>query len=168
MASGHFLLGAFPRILNRWQKQEPGTNVRELVQRTLNSIHGVDINPFAIAIARFRLLLAALQACDVRRLADAPAFHMNLACGDSLYHGVERQQTLGDWTDESHYFRTEDAENLRRILQEGTFHAVVANPPYITPKDRGGESGVSRLYPNRATGSIRWPCRSWSGSFGSL
>ena len=114
--SGHFLLGSFPRILNRWQKQEPGTNIRELVQRTLNSIHGVDINPFAIAIARFRLLLAALKACDIKRLRDAPAFEMNLACGDSLYHGRQRQQTLGYWTDESHYFRTEDAENLRRIL----------------------------------------------------
>jgi hypothetical protein len=144
--SGHFLLGAFPRILARWQKQEPGTNVRELVQRTLDSIHGVDINPFAIAIARFRLLLAALQASDVRRLVDAPAFHMNLACGDSLYHGRQRQQVLGDWTDESHYFRTEDAKNLRRFLQEGTFHAVVANPPYITVKDKAANQAYRRLY----------------------
>ncbi|MEO2032276.1 MAG: BREX-2 system adenine-specific DNA-methyltransferase PglX [Planctomycetaceae bacterium] len=144
--SGHFLLGSFPRILRRWQKAEPGTNIRVLVQRTLDSIHGVDINPFAIAIARFRLLLAALAACGVKRLADAPAFAMNLACGDSLYHGVERQQTLGDWTDESHYFRTEDAENLRRILQEGTFHAVVANPPYITVKDRAANQAYRRLY----------------------
>ncbi|QEG24769.1 BREX-2 system adenine-specific DNA-methyltransferase PglX [Mariniblastus fucicola] len=144
--SGHFLLGAFPRILKRWKEQEPETNIRELVQRTLSSIHGVDINPFAIAIARFRLLLAALAASGVRRLADAPAYAMNLACGDSLYHGVERQQTLGDWTDESHYFRTEDADNLRRILQEGTFHAVVANPPYVTPKDAAARDAYKRLY----------------------
>ncbi|MEQ9408744.1 MAG: BREX-2 system adenine-specific DNA-methyltransferase PglX [Fuerstiella sp.] len=144
--SGHFLLGAFPRILRRWQQQEPDTHIRELVQRTLDSIHGVDINPFAIAIARFRLLLAALAASGVKRLADAPAFAMNLACGDSLYHGVERQQTLGDWTDESHYFRTEDAENLRRILQEGTFHAVVANPPYINPQDKAANDAYRRLY----------------------
>lgn len=85
--SGHFLLGAFPRILDRWQKKEPGTNIRELVQRALHSIHGVDINPFAIAIARFRLLLAALRACGITRLVDAPAFELHLACGDSLYHG---------------------------------------------------------------------------------
>lgn len=147
--SGHFLLGSFPRILRRWQQQEPGTNVRVLVQRTLDSIHGVDINPFAIAIARFRLLLAALAACGVKRLADAPAFAMNLACGDSLYHGRgERQHLLEpDWSDEAHYFRTEDADDLRRILQEGTFHAVVANPPYITPKDRAANQVYRRLYP---------------------
>ena len=60
--SGHFLLGAFPRLLDRWQRKEPGTNVRELTQRALNSIHGVDINPFAVAIARFRLLLVAMKA----------------------------------------------------------------------------------------------------------
>ncbi|MEO2033802.1 MAG: BREX-2 system adenine-specific DNA-methyltransferase PglX [Planctomycetaceae bacterium] len=145
--SGHFLLGAFPRILKRWQKEEPGTNIRELVQRTLDSIHGVDINPFAIAIARFRLLLAALAACGVKRLTDAPAFAMNLACGDSLYHGRQQQLTLGDdWTDESHYFRTEDAEHLRRILKEGTFHCVVANPPYATPKDSAANRAYRQLY----------------------
>ena len=85
--SGHFLLGSFPRILKRWNEKEPGTNLRELVQRTLNSIHGVDINPFAIAIARFRLLLEALKACGETKVADAPIFETNLACGDSLYHG---------------------------------------------------------------------------------
>jgi hypothetical protein len=30
-------------------------------------VAGVDLNPFAVAIARFRLLVAALQASDVQR-----------------------------------------------------------------------------------------------------
>ena len=89
--SGHFLLGSFRRILDRWQRNEPGANIRDLVQRTLDSIHGVDINPYAVAIARFRLLLVAMKACGVTRLADAPAFHFNLACGDSLLHGTGAQ-----------------------------------------------------------------------------
>lgn len=145
--SGHFLLGAFRRILGRWQKQEPGTRVRELVQRTLDSIHGVDINPFAVAIARFRLLLAALKASDVDRLSNAPAFQMILACGDSLYHGRQQQLALDDdWTDESHYFHTEDAGTLRRMLRKGTFHCVVANPPYITPKDSAANLAYRQLY----------------------
>ncbi len=144
--SGHFLLGAFRRILSRRQGAKPGVNVRELVQKTLDSIYGVDINPFAIAIARFRILLAALKASGVSRLVESPAFQMNLACGDSLYHGVERQQMLGDWTDESHYFHTEDAADLRRILREGTFHAVVANPPYIKANDPAADRAYRRLY----------------------
>jgi hypothetical protein len=143
--SGHFLLGTFPRLLDRWQRKEPGTNVRELAQRALNSIHGVDINPFAVAIARFRLLLVAMKACDIRRLADAPAFRINVACGDSLLHGENRTssgQKLWDYaegaTDEelfSHAYPGEDLQTVRVLLKPGTYHCVVANPPYIVPRD---------------------------------
>ncbi|MFM9959995.1 MAG: BREX-2 system adenine-specific DNA-methyltransferase PglX [Planctomycetaceae bacterium] len=146
--SGHFLLGAFPRVLDRWLRKEPATNMRALVQRALDSIHGVDINPYAVAIARFRLLLAAMRASNITRLDDCPAFKIHLVCGDSLYHGRQQQLTLGeDWTDEAHYFRNEDASELRRILKEGTYHSVVANPPYITPKDRAANEGYRKLYP---------------------
>jgi hypothetical protein len=145
--SGHFLLGAFPRLLDRWQRKEPGTNIRELTQRALNSIHGVDINPFAVAIAKFRLLLAAMKACGVQLLSASPAFTFNIACGDSLYHGRQKQLMLdGVETDESHYFASEDTVELKRILNEGVFHAVVANPPYITAKDTAANSTYRKLY----------------------
>ena len=144
--SGHFLLGAFPRLLDRWQRKEPGTNIRELTQRALESIHGVDINPFAVAIAKFRLLLVAMKVCDIRRLVDAPAFHINVACGDSLLHGENRTssgQKLWDYaegaTDEelySHAYPGEDLQTVRALLKPGTYHCVVANPPYIVPKDK--------------------------------
>ncbi len=145
--SGHFLLGAFDRILSRWQRKEPGTKVDKLVERTLASIHGVDINPFAVAIARFRLLLAAFRACHVERLDQPIDFHLNVACGDSLYHGRQRQLMLaGIESDESHYFRTENVDELKRILVEGRYHAVVANPPYIVPKDRAANQAYRDLY----------------------
>ena len=157
--SGHFLLGSFPRILDRWMKKEPGANVRELVQRTLHSIHGVDINPFAIAIARFRLLLAALKACNIERLADAPGFRLNLVCGDSLLHvplksGGKRftkgQLEFDDMVTETegdvnHAYQSEDLAELKRLVRPGQYHAVVANPPYITPKDRA----LNEQYRNR-------------------
>jgi hypothetical protein len=140
--SGHFLLGAFPRILDRWQRKEPGTNVRELVQRTLDSIHGVDVNPYAVAIARFRLLLAAMRACGVTRLADAPGFRLNLACGDSLLHAplktgqqvFDFEITNGD-AECDHAYQSEDLPILKKMLRGGQYHAVVANPPYIVPRD---------------------------------
>ncbi|MCE2484100.1 MAG: BREX-2 system adenine-specific DNA-methyltransferase PglX [Desulfurellaceae bacterium] len=69
--SGHFLLGSFGRLLDRWQRQEPGTNVRVLAQRALDSVCGVDVNPYAAAIARFRLLLAAMKESGIKRMADA-------------------------------------------------------------------------------------------------
>ena len=59
--SGHFLLGAFQRLEGLWAKHEPGTNPRERAARVLGQVAGVDLNPFAVAIARFRLCVAALQ-----------------------------------------------------------------------------------------------------------
>ena len=109
-----------------------------LVQRALDGVHGVDVNPYAIAIARFRLLLVALKECGISRLSDAPGFEIHLACGDSLLHGsVRKIQQMFDVADElKHVYQPEDPEALSRLLQSGSYHAVVANPPYITPKDR--------------------------------
>ena len=145
--SGHFLLGAFRRLLERWLRHEPGVNPRAHVQRILDALFGADLNPFAVAITRFRLLVAAVQACDIRRLADAPAFKVNLAVGDSLLHGSRpgrgRQEHL---TDDAlrHVYETEDADELARILNQ-RYHVVVGNPPYITPKD----AAVSQAYRDR-------------------
>ena len=76
--SGHFLLGAFRRLDALWAQHEPGTNPRERARLVLDQVAGVDLNPFAVAIARFRLGVAALRAAGVRRLADAPAFAFHL------------------------------------------------------------------------------------------
>jgi hypothetical protein len=135
--SGHFLLGSFARMVERWRKKEPGTRTTVLVQRALDSVHGVDLNPYAIAIARFRLLIAALKESGVKRLNDAPGFAIHLACGDSLLHGSPggEQLSLG-WTSLDHAYQPEDRELLERLLRPKNYDAVVANPPYITPKDR--------------------------------
>ena len=209
--SGHFLLGAFRRLDALRAAHEPGTGPRERARRVLAQIAGVDLNPFAVAVARFRLLVAALRAAEVRRLADAPAFDVEVAAGDALLHGprpgvegarkryleaapdaaartgktggvggraasgrtgepvgdlvdlAETDGAGGTWADAdadrtphgapragngagspdadavfddplAHVYRTEDAAALRRILGR-RYHAVVGNPPYITPKD---------------------------------
>ena len=85
--SGHFLLGGFARVVAEWQRNEPGRNAGDIAQRALDSMAGVDLNPFAVAISRFRLLVAALQVAGVRRLADAPELRIHVAIGDSLLHG---------------------------------------------------------------------------------
>jgi hypothetical protein len=139
--SGHFLLAAFERLVRLYAQQEPGGNPREQSQRALAQVSGVDLNPFAVAIARFRLLLAALRASTVTRLVDAPAFTMELAAGDSLLHGPRpgdqglRQTYLDPEADPlAHVYATEDADDLKLIMGR-RYHVVVGNPPYITPKD---------------------------------
>ena len=136
--SGHFLLGAFHRLLGHWREREPGEDHRLHVERVLSRIAGVDLNPFATAIARFRLLIAALRACNVRSLRNAPDFEINVAVGDSLLHAPRRDRldvgSAGIRKGFEHVYATEDVGDLRRILGE-QYHVVVANPPYITPKD---------------------------------
>jgi type I restriction-modification system DNA methylase subunit len=134
--SGHFLLGAFGRLFDLWLRNEPGTNPQVLAQNSLNSVFGIDLNPYAAAIARFRLLLAALKSSDVLRMKDAPDFQINVAIGDSLLHGEHpRDQLKMLWHPMAHVYETEDKEQLDHILKRGHYHAVVGNPPYITVKD---------------------------------
>ncbi len=153
--SGHFVLGGFDRILKLWQQAEPATPTRELAQRALDSVFGVDLNPFAVGVARFRLLISALRAVGINRLKAAPNFRLNIAVGDSLLHGrrfgefemqgaTQRTFDTDDavFRDElKHHYDVEDTATLRRILGQ-QYHAVVGNPPYITVKDRA----VSELY----------------------
>jgi hypothetical protein len=136
--SGHFLIGAFMRIFRLWQEREPGTTTPVLAQRALDAVFGVDLNPYATAIARFRLLISALRVCNIGRLAEAPGFKLNLATGDSLLHGTSAGRLFGGAVahgkDVAHVFEAEDAAELERILGQG-YHAVVGNPPYIAVSD---------------------------------
>lgn len=150
--SGHFLLGAFDRLNARWADHAPALETRARVQEVLKAIHGVDLNPFAVAIAKFRLMLAALQACGEPSLEDAPNFHFNLASGDSLLHGghqLEMQFEGFDADSEISGFAydTEDLDALRKLLAPGQYDIVVGNPPYITVKDKRLNAAYRKLYP---------------------
>ncbi|HBO3456332.1 TPA: BREX-2 system adenine-specific DNA-methyltransferase PglX [Pseudomonas aeruginosa] len=150
--SGHFLLTTFERVFNQWLKREPGTNTRELAQRALDVVHGTDINPYAIAICRFRLLIAAMKAAGSSRIKDAPSFQFNLACADSLLHGRrfewQGQGIQGGLLDEvkRHVYEVEDSQKLNKILGQ-RYHVVVGNPPYITVKDKALNQAYRDKYP---------------------
>jgi len=139
--SGHFLLGAFRRLFRLWSEREPGTEPTVLAERAFDAVAGVDVNPFAVAIARFRLIVEAMALCGVRRLDRAPGWTVHVAFGDSLMHGDTfdrrgyRQEWLPGkepWSDP--LYALEDPAGLGLILNR-QYHAVVGNPPYITVKD---------------------------------
>jgi hypothetical protein len=151
--SGHFLLGAFAWLNDRWATQAPGLEVQARVQQALDAIHGVDLNPFAVAIARFRLLIAAMRACGLTTLEAAPAFRFHLAARDSLLHGSP-QTALDlpgladpDSALSGFAYATEDLALLRSILEPGRYDVVVGNPPYITMKDKKLNVAYRELYP---------------------
>lgn len=144
--SGHFLLGAFHRLVEKWAETAPGVERGERVQRALDSIHGVDLNPFAIAIARFRLTVAAIKAAEIPTLVAAPAFKYHLAIGDSLLGSVNPNAGL-DLGDEEYFeYDSEDLREYAGILQGDQYHVVVANPPYITVKDKSLNQRYRGLY----------------------
>ena len=154
--SGHFLLTGFERLFNDWSRREPTTNTRELAQRALDSVHGVDLNPYAIAICRFRLLIAAMKVSGTPTMRQAPDFHFNLAVGDSLLHGKRFEGTSGiqshlieDDDPIKHVLEVEDKEKLSKILGQ-QYHAVVGNPPYITVKDKALRAAYKEKYPTTA------------------
>jgi hypothetical protein len=149
--SGHFLLGAFARLNDRWAAHAPGLEPRARVQKALDAVHGVDLNPFAVAIARFRLMVAALQACGETSLEDEIGFTFHLAAGDSLLHGGHQLEMRFEGFDadaarSGFAYDTEELAQLRTILQPGRYDVVVGNPPYILPPDPSMNSAYRDLY----------------------
>jgi hypothetical protein len=153
--SGHFLLGGFARLFDLWIKRD--SNEVAAAQKALDGVWGCDINPFAVAIARFRLIVAALRACGIKRLKDAPAWKIHLATGDSLLFGSRwdsegnkkaEQQFLGtpeeSWAPE--IYACEDKDAITEVLGQ-QYHAVVGNPPYIIVRDQKLNKAYRDRYP---------------------
>ncbi|MFJ2257462.1 BREX-2 system adenine-specific DNA-methyltransferase PglX [Streptomyces sp. NPDC087844] len=155
--SGHFLLGAFQRILEVWEDKAPGDDVHMRVEGALNAVHGVDINPFAVAIARFRLMIAALKAAGVSTFREAGNYSwpLHVAAGDALLKGQQGKifeladvGETGARDDFEFLFDTEDVTEHLDILKPGRYHVVVGNPPYIAVKDPGLRDAYRKLYRN--------------------
>jgi len=149
--SGHFLLGGFARLLEEWRRHAPEMPPAAQAQKALDAVAGVDLNPFAVEIARFRLLVAALQAAGETRMAAAPDFRFRLATGDSLLHGRHFARHELGGTEEGfrrvlrHHYAAEDTGTVEAILGQ-QYHAVVGNPPYITPKDAAMRDAYREIY----------------------
>ncbi|MFI5753614.1 BREX-2 system adenine-specific DNA-methyltransferase PglX [Streptomyces sp. NPDC051569] len=153
--SGHFVLGAFRRLTRLWAEERPEVGPYERVRAALESVHGVDLNPFAVAVARFRLLVAAMAASGMRTFGVAGAYEwpIQLSVGDSLIKdrqlelqlGLGEEGAPGDPLADFSY-ATEDVQKFPGILQEGRYHVVVGNPPYITVKDKNLNELYRKLY----------------------
>lgn len=119
--TGHILTEALARA---WNDLGPRLPDRERAQRALAAVHGADVDPYAAAVARYRLLVLACRLSGPRlRLDDLPRdVPVRVSAVNSL---------LG-----------EDP-----VLERGRYHAVVANPPYVTCKDRAQQEELRRRYP---------------------
>lgn len=139
--SGTFLTSAFDRLFLRWTRLGPGMTPWQRAARTLRALHGCDIDPCAVTITRFSLLLRAMNTVGERRLEDVPDLPVVVAAGDALIHGRGAPRSLALRTTEPNL----EAEPGRDIadytdryglFDPDGYHVVVSNPPYVTVKDK--------------------------------
>ena len=152
--SGHFLLGAFDRLFDRRLQAEPGLDVRQAAAKALDAVAGSDVNPYAVAIAKFRLTLSFIEKAGYAHLKDAPKLPLHVVVADSLLHNpyAKGQQSLGDMKTTSVEawkgadFKLEDEQGARDVLYNRRYAAVVGNPPYITVKDSALRERYREIY----------------------
>jgi hypothetical protein len=150
--SGTFLLGSFHHLMKLRKRSLQAADSWDIIRKSLASVHGVDKNPMAVSIARFRLIVAAMKAGGARKLADIPDLRIIVATGDSLIHGREAPSAVNvrhSTTAGVHYLRCEDVSDFSYVdlLGASSYHAVVGNPPYITPKDKAESEAYRAAYP---------------------
>lgn len=142
--SGHFLIDALRRLVAATSEQHPAWDRRKLVEHALKRVVGTDLNDYACALARARLIMTAADLAGVDSLREAAAFHPHIYWADGLEQ-VERDEVpkveqIGLFAQAAEpppratLSRPEVRDALREVLKGG-FHAVVANPPYIVESD---------------------------------
>jgi hypothetical protein len=156
--SGHMLLGAYDRLFEARRRVEPGLPLETSARTALGQVYGVDLNPYAAAVARFRLTLSYLEKAGIPKLEQiAEPLDVQIYVGDSLLAGLpELQATFGDVQARRGEAAAPGFERgpllsffdagADRLLAKTRFDVVVANPPYITEKDEEKRKTIRKHY----------------------
>ncbi len=143
--SGHFLIDALRRLVEATGAQHPDWSRLEVVEHALDRVVGIDLNDYACALARARLVMTAAELAGVDSLEAAARFYPHVYWADALEQ-VEREEpdtgqqlslleTPQEPAPRASLTQPEVRAALRPVLEPG-FQAVVANPPFITEKDK--------------------------------
>lgn len=128
--TGHFLVDAFMRIFGCWRISQPTMPVEAAATRALTAVHGVDLDPVCVALARIRLAAVWLDVTgQASRPHKAAKLTINVACADSLLHGPD---SAGHPPAPEHRCDAPDCKQALEIMAQ-RYEAVVANPPYVRP-----------------------------------
>ena len=141
--SGTFPLLMFDRLLSGWRAADPSAGAWTQVGDALASVHGIDKNPIAAVITRFRLLIAAMRAVGARRISEVPDLPIVIAAGDSLLPpgmAAERGMAAVGWDID------ELAASSASLLANGSYDVVVGNPPNITVRDAREQALYRDIY----------------------
>ncbi|MEU6405396.1 N-6 DNA methylase [Streptomyces sp. NPDC046985] len=129
--TGHILMSAFHRVrihVPKGRGPRATVPVERSLERALEAVHGVDLDPYAVILARYRLLAATASFLKLP-IASVPAgWPVQVAAADAL-------------------LSTEEP-----LLRPGRYHAVAGNPPYITVRDPHLREQIRRTYPEVCSG----------------
>ena len=159
--SGTFLISSYDFLLRTVLERliEEGSSNPELVHKnsdgsfslTLNSkrkileniIHGVDINPYAVEVTKFSLLLKLLEDENAVTVEDfinqfsgkvLPNLKENIKCGNSLVDSKFYDFMDSSLEDDSLLLRTKPfdwGKEFSFLKSKKGFDAIVGNPPYV-------------------------------------
>ena len=141
--SGHFLIDGLKRLIAATAEKHADWDRAKVVAHALERVVGIDLNDYACALARTRLIMTAAELAGVTKLADAARFHPHVYWADGLEQVEKEEQkpslqyALFEQVEEkprATLTRSDVRAALKRVFEK-RFHAVVANPPYITEKD---------------------------------
>ncbi|NPC68928.1 BREX-2 system adenine-specific DNA-methyltransferase PglX [Corallococcus exiguus] len=142
--SGHFLIDGLKRLVAATAEKHKGWSKEKVVTHALDRVVGVDLNDYACALARTRLIMTAAELAGVTKLADAARFHPHVYWADGLEQ-IEKEElkpslqfSLFEKVEErprATLTRSDVRAALKKVF-EMKFHAVVANPPYIVESDQ--------------------------------
>ncbi|MFD6356625.1 Eco57I restriction-modification methylase domain-containing protein [Nocardia tengchongensis] len=129
--TGHILVEALDRatgphqVVDGHSAARPYRRFRPDIASALDRVHGVDIDPWAAAVARYRLVARAWHHLrHERSAADLGDLPVHVAAADAL---------LTDPADEP-------------LLARGRYDIVLANPPYISPQDARAREAIRARY----------------------
>jgi len=159
--SGTFLISTYDFLLEKMMEKiiEEGINDPNLIYQvdgeglsfTLkgkrniieNNLYGVDINPYAVEVTEFSLLLKLLEGEDeasvnnfIHQHSDKilPNLKSNIKCGNSLVDSKFFEFMPDALDDDRLLFSVKPFdwdEEFPDIMAKGGFDAIVGNPPYV-------------------------------------
>ncbi|MFC5992909.1 Eco57I restriction-modification methylase domain-containing protein [Pseudonocardia hispaniensis] len=148
--TGHLLVDLLQAAFVDSQLRDREARVRD----ALAVVHGVDVDPFAVAIARYRLLVEACRWLRCRLDEAPPDLPIQVAAANSLLYRETAPAEDGalfavdpapaDLTPPGGPHA--DAHLFPGILADGRYDVVVANPPYVTVKDPVERDAIRGAY----------------------
>ncbi len=141
--SGHFLIDGLKRLVAATIAKHQEWSKEKVVAHALDRVVGVDLNDYACALARTRLIMTAAELAGVTKLTDAARFHPHVYWADALEQVEKEEQkpsrqfSLFEKPEErprATLTRSDVRSALKKVFEK-KFHAVVANPPYIVESD---------------------------------